>query len=134
MRKITALLLAGLVVGLLAAPSFAGNDGRTVTRDYTITRARIHVQDVRSWIGTQREFFRALPGERWVSFSLEDNNGVPVRGRVEVGGVVVEFCSDTQKPIRVRAGQEIAASAIFGPCGSAFSLVTEGAITATFSK
>ncbi len=132
MRR-TVILLAVVAAAALAAPSRATPDTRTPSRPYSIDRAKLHLSDVDPWVGTQREFFRARSGERWVSVSLRDESGQAVRGRVEIGGDVVEFCSEMAKPVRVRPGQEVAVSAVLGPCGTAPSVVTRGRITATFS-
>lgn len=47
----------------------------------------------------------------------------------------VDFCGATSKPITVRSGSIIEVGTIFGTCedGSP-SIVTEGTITATFTK
>ncbi len=133
MRRSVIPLAVLAVAAALAAPSRATPDTRTPSRPYSIDRAKVHLSDVDPWVGTQREFFRARPGERWVSVSLRDESGQPVRGRVEIVGDVVEFCSEMAQPVRVRPGQEVAVSAILGPCGTAPSVVTRGRITATFS-
>jgi hypothetical protein len=133
MPRMTALLSVGLIAVSIAAPSLAAG-GREATKEYTITRGFIHIYETDSFIGTQPEFFRARPGERWLELSLTDNTGQPVLAHVEINGRSVEFCSDTQKPIRVTPAQKIAVSAVFGPCDGAFSTVTQGTITATFSN
>lgn len=138
MRRMLALLIAGLIAASLATPSLAGDNARTVSRSYTVLRGTIHFHfsDEGSdwWFGTQREIFRARGDESRLSLSLADDTGNPVRGRVEINGKVVEFCSDTQKPIGVTPGQKVAVSAIFGECEGTLSTVTEGTIAATFSK
>ena len=63
---------------------------------------------------------------------IEDDTGGPVLGRVEVGSKTVEFCSETDQPIRVRARQKIAISVVAGRCDDEASIVTEGTVTATF--
>ena len=133
--RIFTLMLAGLLVGSMSAPSVAGADGRSVEKRYTITRGHLQLnsQEV-AWMGSQAEQFRARAGERSVRISLEDDTGNPARGRVEVNGDIIQFCSTTEKPIRVQPGDKINVHAVFGSCGNALAVVTEGTITATFSK
>lgn len=85
-------------------------------------------------MGTQAESFRARPGEESLTITLTDDTGRPVRGRVQIGGEVFEFCAETSEPIAVTAGQKISVHAIFGQCDTGFSIATEGTITATFSR
>jgi hypothetical protein len=136
MPKISSLLAVGVLAASISAPSLAAGGERTVTKSYTITRGQIHVSSGEAdlWMGTQAEFFRPRAGEHRVTFSLTDTTGRPVLGHVEMEGGVTEFCSTTPSPIRVTPGEEIAVHAIFGPCADSFSTVTEGTITATFSK
>ena len=135
MRKLAFPLVVILLAGTLIAPSMAASDGRSVTKPYTILRGHIQFnsQEV-AWMGTQAETFRAQGEERRVTISLEDDTGNPVAGRVQVNGEVVQFCSETSKAIPVRGGQKVSVSAIVGSCDGGFSVVTEGLITATFSK
>lgn len=135
MRRIVITVLAVLLTSSLATSSVAAVGGRTETRPYSIGRAQIHWNSQGgSFIGTQPETFTPEDDERRVTISLSSDTGLPVRGRVEINGHVVEFCSETTRPIRVLPGQELAISAIFGLCDGSFSLVTEGTITVTFSK
>ncbi len=134
MRRMLTLVLAASMT-LVALPSLAGDGERTASRAYTITRGHIQFSSTgAAWMGTQAESFRARPGEESVMISLTDDTGRPVRGRVEIAGDVVEFCSETAAPIDVSAGQKISVHAIFGQCDGGFSIATEGTITATFSK
>ena len=135
-RRIS-LAVAGAVtlVAAMAPLTLAASDtSREVSRDYTIQRVKIHGSDTDPWIGTQREFFRSEKGERWAVVSLEDDSGLPVAGRVEVGGKVFSFCGRTPRPIRVRPQERIAVSATLGPCGIAPSIVTQGTISVIFSR
>lgn len=135
MRRMTTLLIAGIIATSVVPSSLAGDNGRTVKKNYTILRGQIQFNDQEvAWMGTQPESFQTRARERWVTLSLEDETGNPVLGRVQVNGEVVRFCSDTEKPLRVRRGDEIKVNAIFGLCDGGFSVVTEGTITATFSK
>ncbi len=133
MRRLAMLLTVGMAIGLWPALSHAADADRTVSKRYTMGRAQIHWNDTGYWVGTQREFFRAERRERSVSVSLQDDSGRPVRGRLEVGSDVIEFCSETSKPVQIRPGQYLAVNAIFGTCGAGPSVVTEGTIRVAFS-
>lgn len=134
MRKVT--ILAAATVAAMSIPSTAGAraTARTELRPYSITRAAVVSADDTAWAGTQPETFLAGPGDRRVTISLEDQSGQPVAGRVEVGATTVEFCSQTDKPLRVHRGDQILVSAVFGPCGGGVSAVTEGTIAASFTR
>lgn len=135
MRRLAFPLVIILLAGSMIAPSMAASADRTVTKNYTMFRGQIQFNDQEvAWMGTQAELFHTRAGERWVTFSLEDETGNPVLGRVQVNGRVVRFCSDTNEALRVRRGDELKVSATFGLCDGGFSVVTEGIITATFSK
>lgn len=134
MRRVLTLLVTAVLIAS-AAPSLADEQERTVTRPYTITRGHIQFSSHGvAWMGTQAEFFRARPGEQSVTISLTDNTGTPVRGRVDLGADVVEFCSETPEPIAVAPRQKFGVHAIFGLCDAGVSIATEGTITVTFSR
>lgn len=147
MRRIVGLVLAGLLAASLATPAAAGRSGRTVTKDYTMADGAIVSHggggaEAHWYLGANREIFRIRPAERFVSFSISDNAGQPVRGHIHIDtdgdGRLEElddFCEETPKPIAVGVAREVEVAVIFGPChGGDLSIVTQGTITATFSK
>ncbi len=132
-------MTAGIAMAaLVGSQSHAEPATRSVSRPYTIHRLYVHLSDVDGYVGTMPEFIRARAHERWLTVSLEDSSGLPVRGRVQfgrkVGSKFAEFCSTTPRPIRVRPGQQIGISAILGRCGNNASVVTDGRIRATFTR
>ena len=130
-----AVAAAVTLVAAIGLPGLAASEAsREVSRDYTIERVRVHGSETDPWIGTQREFFRSEKGERWAAVSIEDDSGLPVAGRVEVGGKAFSFCSSTPQPIRVRPRERVAVSATLGLCGMAPSVVTKGSISVSFSR
>lgn len=144
MRKGLLALAATLVATSLATPSVGAAGNRTETEDYTMSNGMVVFDSTEAhWtIGTAYQVFRARPGERLVSFSIADDTGQAVRGHIHMDmdndgklDHAKDFCSETPKPLEVRAGQKIEVGVLLGQCpdGSP-SIVTEGTITATFLK
>ena len=133
MRKII-LILAVAMVATSASGAAATGGVHTATRPYTVERGAVVNDGASTWVGTQPETFVAGPRDHRVTIALADDSGQAVAGRVEIGDQAVEFCSQTDQPLPVHKGDEINVSATFGPCGSAVSTVTQGTITATFTR
>ena len=138
---IPALLLSATTVGS-AAPT------RTDTAEYTIAdgaavgHGEVGNPEVHWTIGADYSRFRAARGERSVMLEIVDASGMTASGHVHIDldadGKLDrqhDFCGATSKPLAVRPGAIVEVGTIFGTCedGSP-SVVTEGTITATFTK
>lgn len=144
MRKALLVVAATVIAAALTAPSVGAAGNRTQTRSYTMSNGAVVFDSTEAhWtIGTAYKVFRAQPGERFVSFSIIDDTGQAVRGHIHMDmdndgklDHAKDFCGETPKPLRVREGRRIEVGVLLGQCpdGSP-SIVTEGTITATFSK
>jgi hypothetical protein len=138
MRKVATILAAGLVAASLLSPANAADTRRTVTETYSITSGFLTGSTQGSiQIGTNWALFTPRAGETHISLSIEDASGRPVLGKVFFVGSDrdTEFCSATDRPLRVRAGDDIYVGAYIGTCADGtVSVVTTGTITATFTK
>ena len=140
MRKITTVLIAAVAFGSLAAPVSA-EDGRTVTRDYSMAQGTITGNNSVSWrMGTETHVFKIRRGEKSVSFAITDATGQAAVGHVHLdadgdGDGEVEsynFCSATDAPIELGAAKVIEVQVLMGTCENRPAVVTRGTITATF--
>ena len=142
MRKVATILAAGLVAASLLSPANAADTRRTVTETYSIMSGFISGNSQGSFqIGTNWAIFTPRAGETHISLSIEDATGGPVVGRVFFFNAgrwsdrEAEFCSATDRPLRVRPGDDVYVGAYLGTCSDGtLSLVTTGTITATFSR
>ncbi|MDP9067923.1 MAG: hypothetical protein M3N53_06205 [Actinomycetota bacterium] len=141
MRKIIPTLIAALLSVSLAPTSGAAASDREVTKAYTMANGTVVYNSASAeWsIGTQYKVFRPQPGERFVSISVSDDAGQPVSGHVHIRreGKLdhVDFCNETQTPIELGAAKKVEIGVHLGTCSDATpSLVTQGTITATFSR
>jgi hypothetical protein len=146
MKKVSIVLAAGLLSAALIAPGHAGPSSRTVTRNYSMANGMFVSQlgnaEVHWSLGTQWKVFRTKAGEHLLSLSVKDDTGRPVLVNLSIdadsdGKEEDEFnvCSDRLQNIKVRPGAEVWVGVLFGTCedGSP-SIVTNGTITATFSR
>ena len=145
MKKTLMVLIPALL--LATATVAAASPTRTDTAEYTIANGAAvghgEVEPQAHWtLGADYARFRAVRGERSVTLEITDESGFPASGHVHIDldgdGKLdrqVDFCGKTSKPIAVRGGSVVEVGTIFGTCedGSP-SIVTEGTITATFSK
>lgn len=131
----------------LAVPASGAGKGRETTGTYSmasgavVSHGEVSDTEVHWTAGSHYLRFRAERGERFVSLAAEDSSGQPVAGHVHVdrdndGKVdqVFDFCMKTATPIAVTAGSVVEVGAIFGSCDDSWSVVTEGTITATFTR
>jgi hypothetical protein len=145
MNKYIAVTAVALLA--LAAPASGAAGGREVTENYSmgsgavVSHGTVSDTEVHWTAGSQYLQFRAERGERFVSVVAEDTSGQPVAGHVHIDrdndGKVdheIDFCEKTAKPIAVTAGSVVEVGAIFGSCDDSWSIVTEGSITATFTR
>lgn len=141
-RAVVALLASGLLVAGLMTP-VAAKDARTDSEPYTMAEGMVVFGTGAEWsLGTQYIDFDARPGERYVDFRIDDDSGLDARGHIWVDPdgdtayeMVRDFCNETNRPLRVRRSQKILISVIFGTCDDGTpSVVTQGTITATFSR
>ena len=143
MKKLIAAIATGLMTMSLVAPASAAR-GRDVTAEYTMSNGAFVGHGEAHWtLGAEYAVFTAEDDERTVSISIEDAFGGNVRGHVHInyndGGKKlddqVDFCGATAEPIDVEPGSTIEVGTLMGICDdNTPSIVTEGTITATFSK
>lgn len=141
MRRIAGALTAGLLSISLSAPtSGAAPSDRKVTEAYTMANGMVVYNSAYAeWsIGTQYKVFRPQPGERFVSFSVSDDAGQPVTGHIHIrrDGQLdhIDFCNET-RPIKLGAATRVEVGVHLGTCSNGTpSVVTQGTITATFSR
>lgn len=143
MRKIVAIAAACLFVASLIGPASGAPSDRKVTKQYTMANGMVVFDSAEAqWsVGTAWKIFRPEAGERFVSVSVSDEADQPVYGHIhlkpEADGKTkdVDFCNETTKPIRLGAAKKIDVAIFLGTCSDGTpSVVTEGTITATFSK
>lgn len=143
MRKTALALTAGLLAISLVSPASGGPNDRTVTKEYTMANGMVIYESTSAtWsVGTAWKVFRPKPGERFVSISISDDLGRPVFGHTHFhqdgDGEVdeVDFCNETPKPIRLGAAKKLEVAVFLGTCPDGTpSLVTQGTVTATFSR
>ena len=141
MKRLIAVSAVALLVA--AAPALGAGGAREVTEDYRMSNGAFVDHGEAHWtLGSAYAPFRAERGERWVTLAINDATGQPVRGHVHVDrdrdGKLdhqVDFCGKTAKPIAVQPGALVEVGVIMGLCDeSTTSIVTEGTITATFSR
>jgi hypothetical protein len=130
MKTITAIAAVALLA--LAAPASGAGSERQVTEEYQLgSGAFVGHGEVHWTIGSRYVKFRALDDERLVTLAAEDSTGQPVRAHVHIDrdgdgklDKQVDFCGSTARPLAVQSGSIIEVGTI----------VTEGTITATFTK
>jgi hypothetical protein len=145
MRKIVVVL----VVGLVALSGFAPANGaanRTVNKPYTMANGVVVYGSIYAgWtLGTPYKVFRPEAGDRFVSFTIADEAGQPSRGHIHMDAngdgklEHLDFCTETPKPLRVGHAKKIEVAVLLGTCADEAdptpSVVTQGTITATFSR
>ncbi|MBW3595032.1 MAG: hypothetical protein KY391_05585 [Actinobacteria bacterium] len=144
MRKIVAIPVICLFAASAVAPASGAQSTRKVTTEYTMANGMVAFNSASAhWtIGTAYHAFRPRAGERFVTFSISDDSGFPARGQIHIdadadGNLdrVEDFCGETRKPIKVGTAKEIELGVIFGTCpDNSPAIVTQGTVTATFSK
>ncbi len=146
MKTITAIAAAAFLV--LAGPASGADRARQVSEDYSmasgavVSHGEVSAGEVHWSAGSHYATFRAQRGERSVTLSVEDQTGGAVMAHVHVDrdgdgelDEQVDFCGETSKPIAVSKVSVVEVGAIFGMCDdSSPSIVTEGTITATFTR
>ena len=145
MKTVTAIATVALLA--LAAPASGASKARDVTEGYSmasgavISHGEVSGGEVHWSAGSHYAVFRAERGERFVTLAVEDQTGGPVMAHVHIDrngdgklDEQVDFCSESE-PIAVSKASVVEVGAIIGMCdGSSPSIVTEGTITATFSR
>lgn len=137
-------MFALAVAGLLATPGtgMTASSARAVEKTYSMSNGMIVASSQAYWtIGVQFTTFRARAGERTVTLSIKDSVASNVRGHIHTDidgdGDIDEagdFCSESD-PIKVRPGQRVEVAVLLGECPDGEpSVVTEGTITATFTR
>ena len=107
-----------------------------------VSHGQVEAGEVHWSAGSHYAKFRAERAEKFVTLAVEDTAGGAVMAHVHIDrdgdGEVdeqVDFCGETSKPIAVSKGSVVEVGAIFGMCDeSTPSIVTEGTITATFTR
>ena len=146
MKKPTIMLLTALLAVALAAPASGAPEGREVSKDYSMASGAFvgHGQfgsEVHWTLGAAYQSFEARSGERSVTLKVDDAFGETVMAHVHVYrnddnkiDEEMDFCG-TSKPIAVRSGTVVEVGTIMGFCDdNTPSIVTEGNITATFTR
>lgn len=144
MKRISHALIAGLVGCLMAmtATASAAPSKRTAEKSYSMSNGMITGSSSAYWtIGSDLKKFKTRAGERTVVVSVADEIGTEVRGQIytDVDGdgdleQAADFCNESNA-LRVRPAQRVYVAVLFGECPDGeTSVVTEGTITATFSK
>ena len=143
MKKTTVFLTAALLAAVLAPSASAGRQSREVTESYTMAAGAFVGHGEAHWtLGADYQRFESKSGERAVAFVIEDASGAPVRGHVHIDNNgdgelddQLDFCGSTAKPIAIDPGAIVEVGTIMGLCDETSpSIVTEGTITATFSR
>ena len=144
MKKLIAAAGTCLIAVSLVTPATADVRGREVTQDYTMSNGAFVGHGEAHWtLGAAYSVFKAEKDERRVSIAIQDAFGETVRGHVHInynnGGKTlddqVDFCGTTTEPIKVEPGSTIEVGTLMGFCDdNTPSIVTEGTVTATFSK
>ncbi len=132
------------LMALLTAPAFASDrTTRTARGEYNTIDLRVD-PDPPAARGrfTNGVEFKVRPGERTVSFTIQDDAGLPVRAvaaqdldRDRRNDVEHEFCGAIKKPIRVDPRAPVVVWVQEGPCADGRGAVsTFGTVTATFRR
>lgn len=138
MKKAATAATVLALAGALLSPASAIPSERTVTEPYSMPSGYGHYVTITAegnWA-----IFEPRAGERRVTFSIQDELGGPVLGKVFFweGDRWAErepkFCGATKKPLRVKPSETVYVGAFFGDCNGAQSVATTGTVTATFSK
>lgn len=142
MRKFAVALFAGLLTISLVAPA-TGGPNRKVTKEYTMANGMVIYESASAtWsLGTAWKTFRPEPGERFVSLSISEDTGQSVLGHIHIDadgdGEVehLDFCTETPEPVELGTAKKLKLAVFMGTCPDAMpSVVTQGTITATFSR
>ncbi len=143
MPKITAVLVALLLTTSLAAAAAGADSNRKVTRQYTMAHGMVvHDSSSTTWsVGAAWTEFRPQSGERFISLAISDAADRNVYGHVHLdadgNGKVehLDFCDETRKPIQLGTAKKVEVAVFLGTCpDGTSSVVTQGTITATFSR
>ena len=146
MKTMVALVAAICLVA--AAPAAGAAKSRKVTEEYSMASGAFISHggspggEAHWTLGSEYAQFRAAARERAVSLSVEDASGGAVRAHVHIDqdgdgklDKQLDFCGSTTDPIAVKPGAVIEVGTIVGTCDDTTpSIVTEGTITATFSR
>ena len=135
-KKVSVALIAGLMFASLMAPGQAAGPHRTQQYTYRVP-AGVIIPGVTGTVqlGNNLAHFKVLSGERTVTFSIDDASGRPVLGYFSGSRFDGQFCTATDKPLKVRPGDTVYVGAMIGSCEDGrVSTVTTGTITATFSR
>ena len=146
MKTITAIAAVALLA--LVTPASGAHSERQVTEEYSmasgavVSHGEVTGGEVHWSAGSQYAVLRAERGEKFVTLTVEDQTGGPVLAHVHVDrnddgelDEQVDFCGETAEPIAVSKASVVEVGAIFGMCDdSSPSIVTEGTITATFTR
>ena len=140
-RKTIALLAIGALVALPALAE-AGK-ARTATGNYnTIMITPPDGSPSAEGHYSNGVRFKLRPGERFVSLSIQDEAGMPVRATVgqDYDGdgkteAEHEFCGATTQPIKLKGAAPVIVWAQEGPCADGTNaMATFGEVTATFTR
>lgn len=144
MRKLLASVTIALLATSLLAPASGAPSKRKVTREYTLANGMVVFNSAEAhWtVGTAYQVFRPRAGERFVSFSITDDSGLPARGHIHIDAnrdgeldPIDDFCDETPEPIKLGKAKKIEVGVIFGTCpDDTPAVVTQGTVTATFSR
>jgi hypothetical protein len=146
MKTVTAIAGAALLV--LAAPASGAGKTREASEEYSmasgavVSHGEVEGGEVHWSAGSHYAKFRAERAEKFVTLAVEDAAGGPVLAHAHIDrngdgdlDQQVDFCGETSEPIAVTKGSVVEVGAIFGMCDeSTPSIVTEGTITATFTR
>lgn len=148
MRRITSFLLAALIAGSLAAPSFAADDRRTVTKPYDAPSGLLlpTLGDTSVFwtlpAATTGAAFRARAGETSTTIEIQDQTGAVTLGHVHIdrdsdgrAEVHKNLCGSTAKPLAVTPGATVEVWPFLGTCqGGTPSVASRGVIEVSFQK
>jgi hypothetical protein len=146
MKRLMMVATVGLLIA--ASPAAGAGKSREATEAYSmasgavVSHGEVSGGEVHWTAGSHYALFRAERGEKLVTLAVEDQAGGPVLAHVHVDrdgdGELddeVDFCGKTSEPIAVSKATVVEVGALFGMCDeSTPSIVTEGTITATFTK
>jgi hypothetical protein len=144
MKRVGLVLGVALLIASLISPGHAADSRRRETQTYSMTSGFLTWSSEGSIsAGSNWAMFTPRVGERTVSLSISDASERPVLGRVffwdaqrqDWADRDAEFCSATERPLRVRPHETVYVGAYLGTCDDGtLSVVTTGTITAIFTK
>lgn len=127
--------------GLVAGPTVVETRSRTVSNRYDAAAVDGYGGEcVSDGVGCVE--FASEPGERFVSISIQDSFGQPVRAWVmqdvdrdgSPDGEWVQLCASTRQPFAITPGALVRVLLQAGDCAGRQSAPTRGAVTAVFSN